>query len=229
MGLYPIIFVSMMAWYYVNNTSDANILMQEINGMSLIERLEIAFKVPPAGSNQLAQLLRLQNKPNKVLIYHNIALTIRNAIPEVFMDNRGMLKASTEKSQQCDVWSTSLAVCLGVLDTELMEKSCKILAQSYKEGSLAFKGNIRHILTTDDFNKITSWEYSYSKKNTYQNGAYWGTPTYLHRVYHSEHTKHISTESFIGNLISGFITYPHIPKRSLLKLAALDQSMALAF
>ncbi len=204
-----------MAWYYIYNTSDTDILRQEINGISLIERLELAFKVTPAGNNQLvyttsdfrgvdfgfrdaqeitgylcfpsllkyraayelAYLFNLQKEPNKVLSYNDISVKIKKAIPEVFMDKRGMLKASTEKSRQCDVWSTSLAVYLGVLDTEQTEKSCKTLAQAYKEGSLAYKGNIRHILTTDDFDNTTAWEYSYSKKNTYQNGAYWGTPT----------------------------------------------------
>ena len=51
------------------------------------------------------------------------------------------------------------------------------LADAYKKGYLAFNGNIRHILTTDDFNDSTAWESSLAKKNTYQNGAYWGTPT----------------------------------------------------
>ncbi len=42
---------------------------------------------------------------------------------------------------------------------------------------MAYKGNIRHVITTDDFNDSTSWEISLATKNTYQNGAYWGTPT----------------------------------------------------
>ena len=93
------------------------------------------------------------------------------------MDKRGLLKASTDRSQQYDVWSTALAVYLNVLDAELLHPSCETLTQAYKEKTLAFKGNIRHILTTDDFDKTTAWEYSEAKKNTYQNGAYWGTAT----------------------------------------------------
>jgi hypothetical protein len=42
---------------------------------------------------------------------------------------------------------------------------------------LAYNGNIRHILTTDDYNDSSAWEASLAKKDTYQNGAYWGTPT----------------------------------------------------
>jgi len=33
------------------------------------------------------------------------------------------------------------------------------------------------VLTTEDFSEKTAWESSLAAKNTYQNGAYWGTPT----------------------------------------------------
>jgi hypothetical protein len=88
-----------------------------------------------------------------------------------------MLLASTEKSKQPDVWSTALAVYLGVLEGEQLNKTCQTLATAYKNGTLAYRGNIRHVLTSDDFNGSTAWEFSLAKKNTYQNGAYWGTPT----------------------------------------------------
>ena len=51
------------------------------------------------------------------------------------------------------------------------------MAYAYKSGTLAYKGSIRHILTSEDFNSKTAWESSIAEKNTYQNGAYWGTPT----------------------------------------------------
>jgi hypothetical protein len=204
-----------MAWQYLKSLPDKNILLKEINGMALIDRLELAFKVAPSGknhlvyttsdfrgvdfgfrdvieitgylcypsilkyraANELAEMYTLLDKPNKALVYQNIASAIKKAIPEVFMDDSGMLRASTEKSQQRDVWSTALGVYLNVLDTELSQRACKILAQAYKDGTLAYKGNIRHIISTDDFDETTAWEYSLGEKNKYQNGAYWGTPT----------------------------------------------------
>ena len=36
-----------MAYFYVKSTSDKNILQEEVNGIKLIDRLEMAFKVPP--------------------------------------------------------------------------------------------------------------------------------------------------------------------------------------
>ena len=38
-------------------------------------------------------------------------------------------------------------------------------------------GQVRHILTTNDSSPETAWEASIAKMNTYQNGAYWATPT----------------------------------------------------
>ena len=204
-----------MAWYFFNSVENKNILYEKIRGMALIDRLELAFKVPPAGKNHLvytntdfrgvdfgfrdviditghlclpsifkyraakemADIFTFLDRPDKVKFYQNIAVEIKKSIPEVFMDERGMLKASTGKSQQPDVWSTALAVYFDILEAEATEKSCKTLTQAYRDGSLSFKGNIRHILTTDDFNETTAWEYSLAEKNTYQNGAYWGTPT----------------------------------------------------
>jgi len=37
-----------MAHYYIKNTAEVSILNQEINGARLIDRLEIAFNVPPS-------------------------------------------------------------------------------------------------------------------------------------------------------------------------------------
>ena len=43
-----------------------------------------------------------------------------------------------------------------------------------------------------------------------------------------EHTRHRSQEGFIVNLISGLIAYSYFPKKPILNLEVIDQSMALA-
>lgn len=205
-----------MAHYYVETTTDVSILNKEINGMRLMDRLEIAFNVPPSkltdhivtttdhfrgidfgfrdvmtitgdlcypsilkykAALQLADIFGKLNNKVKAEKYSLIAAKIKEAIPLLFMDDRGMLKASTGKGNQPDVWSTALAIYYGVLSEEETKKTSRFLSQAYENGHLSYKGNIRHILTTDDFNDSTAWEYSLAKKNTYQNGAYWGTPT----------------------------------------------------
>ncbi len=205
-----------MAYCYAKNTSSPNILISEINGVRLIDRLEMAYKVPPTrqdgvmvyttddfrgvdfgfrdaiyitgdlcyasllkyiASNELAGLFYLINRKDKAEVYHTIAKRLKYEIPQFFSDNRGMLLASTGKSRQADVWSTALAVYLGILEGKDLQKTCQFLRDAYKNGTLASRGNIRHILTCDDYDNSTAWEKSLAAKNTYQNGAYWGTPT----------------------------------------------------
>lgn len=205
-----------MAFYYVKSASDIQFLSSEINGIKLIDRLEMAFKVPPTRQNsavvfttddfrgvdfgfrdavymtgnlcfpsllkykaslQLAELFEMTGQHEKAETYRNIAKQLKVEIPKVFSDNRGMLVASNGKSGQADVWCTALAVYLGILEGDKLNKTCRFLRDAFKNGTLANRGNIRHILTSDDFNESTAWEISLAQKNDYQNGAYWGTPT----------------------------------------------------
>lgn len=205
-----------MAHYYILTSGDISMLTKEINGTRLIDRLEVAFNVPPSRTNnhivyttdafrgvdfgfrdaeeitgdlcftsllkyqaayQLSGLFVKLKQSAKASKYKHIALSIKKELPALFADGRGMLHASTGKSKQADVWSTALAVYLGVLEGDTLTKACSTLNNAYINGTLAYKGNIRHILTTDDFNNNTAWEISLAAKNEYQNGAYWGTPT----------------------------------------------------
>ncbi len=205
-----------MAYQYIVGSNAPDFLLKEINGTRLIERLEMAYKVPPTklegvlvnttddfrgidfgfrdvinitgelcfpsllkykASLELAELFNRLRKNDKAKFYQNIAAKLKQQIPAVFADARGMLLASTGKGKQADVWSTSLAVYLGILEGDQQKKSCQFLREAYQKGSLASKGNIRHILTTDDFSSSTAWEFSLAQKNSYQNGAYWGTST----------------------------------------------------
>lgn len=205
-----------MAHYYLKSTNEISILEQEINGSRLIDRLELAYNVPPSrldnhivtttdnfrgidfgfrdaqtitgdlcypsilkyrASLQLANLFEALDDKKKAAKYKGIAHKIKEAIPLVFMDDRGMLRASNGKGSQADVWSTSLAMYLNIFSEEASDKTSRFLSDAYRKGHLAYRGNIRHILTTDDFDNSTAWEFSMASKNTYQNGAYWGTPT----------------------------------------------------
>ena len=127
-------------------------------------------------ATELAELLTLLNSDESKK-YETIASKIKETLPRLFRDDRGMLLASTGRSKQADVWATALAIYYGMLTGEDLRQASAMLASAYKAGHLSYKGNIRHVLTTDDFSEKTAWELSLSAKNTYQNGAYWGTPT----------------------------------------------------
>ena len=128
-------------------------------------------------ANELSEIFNILGNKELAVKYSGIAVKIKAAIPELFLDPRGMLRASTGKSCQADVWATALAVWLNVFEDDNLVKACRFLAEAYKKGYLSYNGNIRHILTIDDFNDSTAWEVSLAGKNIYQNGAFWGTPT----------------------------------------------------
>jgi hypothetical protein len=219
-GLFPPycdqFFFIHMAKCYVQKTSDTKILLQKINGVSLIDRLELAFKVPPVRNSsplvftteafagvdfgfrdaifitgdlcfasllkyraalELSELFGKTKHKEKAAIYKDIATQIKTVLPGTFANTDGMLCASTGKSRQADVWSTALAVYWDILEGDAMIKACNHLAKAYAGKKLSYKGNIRHIIMGEDFNQSTAWETAKAPVNTYQNGAYWGTPT----------------------------------------------------
>ena len=205
-----------MADHYVQSSGEANILNKDIQGVKLIDRLELAFRVPPSdpqnhlvytteqflgvdfgfrdaiqitghlcfpsilkyrAAMQLSEIFTKLNNLQKAKEYKAIAVSIKQAIHEIFINEDGMLKASTGKSNQPDVWSTAYAIFLNILDNEAREKACSHLHKAYLEDKLAYRGNIRHVIHGEDFNNETAWEIAKVPINIYQNGAYWGTPT----------------------------------------------------
>lgn len=205
-----------MAYRYVKSTGKETILSEEINGLNLMQRLVLAFNVPPSGLDnhlvyasekfrgvdfgfrdaieitgellfpsllkyraamELAELFTIMNQTRRAAEYKQIAIRIKEAIPNVFKDQSGFLKASTKMSAQPDVWGTALAVYLEVLEGQNLTAASQVLADAYKNGTISYRGNIRHVPTNLDFDANKVWEQSLAAKNTYQNGAYWGTPT----------------------------------------------------
>ncbi len=209
-------FIEMAYHYVVRAGGSKKILQETVNGITLLERLDRAFNVPPArddthivyttehfrgvdfgfrdaqiitgylsvpsiykykAARDMAELYELSGNRERASVYSSVADTLKRHIPRIFCDSRGMIRASTETGSQADVWATALAVYYGILEGEDRQKACRTLSNAYRDGTLAYQGNIRHILVSDDFNESTAWERSLSPKNTYQNGAYWGTPT----------------------------------------------------
>ncbi|MGV3762206.1 hypothetical protein [Parapedobacter sp.] len=204
-----------MAHYYWQETNDVKFLKNEINGIRLSDRLEIAFAIPPSRADngivytvdnyrgkdfgfrdairitgelcyssilkyraawQLAELFDAMEDKEKAHSYRQIARKIKQALVPTFMNEEGMLRASTGKSGQADVWGTALAIYLGVMEDDDARKAGKHLAAAYAAGNLAYKGGIRHVIRGEDFSSQTAWEDAIVPVDTYQNGAYWGTP-----------------------------------------------------
>lgn len=100
---------------------------------------------------------------------------IKENIIDTFYDREsGWFYSATGLCHQYDVWATAYAVYSNIA-TE--EKTLEALWNGYRDKTAVTDGQIRHILTTDDFSSESAWEASLAKRNTYQNGAYWATPT----------------------------------------------------
>ena len=208
-------FFIQMAYFYVKSFPKTIQLTNEIKGVKLIDRLEMAYQMPPSdtrshlvqvdetnrgvdfgfrdaiyitgklcyasllkyqAAKQMAYLFAKMGNKSKALRYQQEANILKISIKGTFIDARGMLRASTGISAQADVWATSLAIHLGVLTGQSRLKAAQYFRDSYLRGELSQKGNVRHIIKSDDFSSTTAWEKSVVPINTYQNGAYWGTP-----------------------------------------------------
>jgi hypothetical protein len=108
---------------------------------------------------------------------------IKKSIIDTFYDAQtGWFYSATGLCRQYDVWATAYAVFLNIA-TE--DKTLEALWQGYQDKTAVVDGQVRHVLTTNDFSSESAWESAISKMNTYQNGAYWATPTgwYAYALY----------------------------------------------
>ncbi|MBE6572570.1 MAG: hypothetical protein E7656_10020 [Ruminococcaceae bacterium] len=141
--------------------------------------------VKKSGKLLMASLLRYNaalalqrvfaDNKEKSAYYKSCSQKIKENLVSTFYDDKtGWFYSATGMGKQYDVWSTAYAVFLGVTREE---KTLQALCSAYKDRTAVVDGYVRHILTTDDFYENSAWECSLAKYNTYQNGAYWSTPT----------------------------------------------------
>jgi glycogen debranching enzyme len=118
--------------------------------------------------------------------YKTEAEKIKSSIINTFYDREsGWFYSATEVGHQFDVWGTAYAVFSGI---SCEKKTLEALYAAYCNKTAVVNGQVRHILTTDNFATESAWEYALPECNeygTYQNGAYWATPTgwYAYALY----------------------------------------------
>lgn len=131
-------------------------------------------------ARQMAEMMELCGDREGAAKYRAIARTIADHLVPVFLGDDGFLRASTGRSAQPDVWGSAFAVYSGLVDGVDRMRVCRALGDAHREGTIAWKGNIRHVPADRDFSGTSAWEATVSDayvKNRYQNGAYWNTPT----------------------------------------------------
>jgi len=209
-----------MAWQLAARGGRGAILREEVNGMSLLQRLDLAFSVPAVDEDgseivwcderergvsfgftdsivhsgcllfcsilryraavQLADLHEMEGQQKEAERYRSVAATIAAHVVPAFAHDSGLLLASTGASAQPDVWGSAFAVYSNLLPAEQSQDVSRALERCLSEGTIAWKGNIRHVPTDGDFSDESAWEKPVNSsfaRNRYQNGAYWNTPT----------------------------------------------------
>ncbi len=102
-------------------------------------------------AREMAELFQQSGLAEKAIVYKNIADKISDYLPKTFADERGFLLASTGLSKQADVWATAFAVYVGALEEPYLSDACKALTKAYSDGLMSNEGQIRHVLTSDDY------------------------------------------------------------------------------
>ena len=207
-----------MAWHLAIVAGQEKILKADIDGTSMIKRLDLSFTVPPVADDselvwcgeenrgvsfgftdsvvhtgyllfcsllryraarQMAELHQHLQNGNAAQTYSRIADAISVSVPRIFGHGSGLLCASTGRSAQPDVWGSAFAVYSGTLKNTDAAGVTRALLHAFRNGTISWKGNIRHVPTDADFSGSSAWEQVIGNypKNRYQNGAYWNTPT----------------------------------------------------
>ena len=89
---------------------------------------------------------------------------------EVFWDSQtGLFRAATIRCREHHIWGSAFAVYLGVADSRQSIAIAKYFRDNYSQ--IVQRGQIRHLPGG------IYWEACSAARDTYQNGAYWATPT----------------------------------------------------
>jgi hypothetical protein len=110
-----------------------------------------------------------------------IATTMASHFSRIFSDpaHRGWLLAATDIGRRPDVWGTCFALTLGVLDPDEARAARTAVTSAIHAGTITLHGAVRHVPTDADASATSAWDRVAPgfAVNTYQNGAYWHTPT----------------------------------------------------
>lgn len=129
-------------------------------------------------AQRLADMWTLAGEDARARRLVDLAARIGAAIPGTFAHESGLLRASTGSSAQPDVWGSAFAIYEGLLPAPVADSVAAALYRALVAGTIAWRGNVRHVPTDADYDATTAWERVVDgrPKNRYQNGAYWGTP-----------------------------------------------------
>lgn len=133
-------------------------------------------------ARQLAEMCAAVGHHDRSTTLAASARRISEHLIELFVDpahTSGWLRAATEVGKQPDVWATLFALHLGVLPPDVDRRARQTVAAAIRDPKhpIEYEGAVRHVPADHDFSPTSAWEKCVAAHGTYQNGAYWHTPT----------------------------------------------------
>jgi len=121
-------------------------------------------------SNRLSGLLDVLGRTKEADNWEKESELVAKNIRKIFWAaETGLFRAATLRCKEHDIWGSAFAVYLGVADKKQSKSVATYFQKNYKH--IVEKGQIRHL------SGGVYWEKAICKQDTYQNGAYWATPT----------------------------------------------------
>ncbi|MHC4628575.1 MAG: alpha-L-rhamnosidase-related protein [Planctomycetota bacterium] len=119
---------------------------------------------------RLSDLLIAVDRSNDASEWKRRAEVTARNIREVFWDAQtGLFRAATIRCREHHIWGSAFAVYLGVADSSQSKAIATYFRDNYRQ--IVQNGQIRHLPGG------VYWQACSAARDTYQNGAYWATPT----------------------------------------------------
>lgn len=119
---------------------------------------------------RLSELLDVVGRKEEANNWKSEAEAVAESIREVFWDSKVCLfRAATIRCKEHHIWGSAFAVYLGVADRGQSMAIARYFKDNYSQ--IVQNGQIRHLPGG------IYWEMCVAGRDTYQNGAYWATPT----------------------------------------------------
>ena len=120
-------------------------------------------------SGRLAELLRVAGRGREAREWDRHARRVADSVRSVFWDDEtGLFRAATLQCREHDIWGSAFAVRLDVATPWQARRIATYFRDHY--GEIVQRGQLRHLPGG------VHWESVRSRKDVYQNGAYWAAP-----------------------------------------------------
>lgn len=131
-------------------------------------------------AGELAALCRAAGQPEEAARYLQLQRRISRNLARTFerrAPRDGWLMAATDIGRQADVWGTLYALHAGVLTGRAAREARAAIILGVTHQTIVYDGAVRHVPTNLDYSANSAWQQTRETLDTYQNGAYWHTPT----------------------------------------------------